>query len=66
MSKFTLGDKVIHEKGNIPRKGKIIDATDRLGFRPNSPTNLAFYGENNYFEWLDIAEQYLRNEVSKV
>lgn len=60
--KYNLGDKVIHQKGNIPRKGEIIsDPGMKAMYRPDSPTDLAFYGENNYFEWLDKAEPYLKH-----
>lgn len=58
--KFKLGDKVIHQKGNIPRRGEIIEAElERTAWAPHLKSNLAFYGENNYFEWLENAEPYL-------
>lgn len=62
MSKFKVGDSVIHCKGNVPRQGTIKYIDDILaphGFQP-----LAFYGEDHYFEWLHIAEPYLTHATN--
>jgi len=62
MNNFGLGDKVIHTKGNVPRKGIIIDATDRKAFWGYKGTPLAFSGDDHYFEWLDTAKPYLSSD----
>lgn len=65
--KFKEGDKVIHQKGNVPRKGIIQDRPHEFNFyrEGKAHCSLAFYGENNYFEWLDTGEQYLLLDKSK-
>lgn len=59
MNDFKLGDNVVHAKGNVPRTGSIIDASDKAGFWGWTGSPLAFYGVHHYFEWLDNAWPYL-------
>ena len=65
MQNIDLTKEYIHQKGNVPRKGKIYRSDDINA--PSNPGGLwghqeeyYFYGENNYFEWYSVAKKYLK------
>ena len=61
------GDKYIHQKGNIPREVRVIwhQATHHCPDGPGTPVQVAHpagwavYGENNYFEWWEVAIKHI-------
>lgn len=77
MKTFKVGDHVILNKANVPRRGVIVEEPYRHYMYSHIRGNdgsieetelanhppIAFYGENNYFDWLHNCEQYLTHDT---